>query len=221
VSRRPSLTDPTPRLSVRARPSSAGSSIPPSISTFPGDPWADHIARVGEAPESGTVRGLFFTEILRLVPALQNARARYVAFSKYPLRDYMRLLIEAGRIAHPGKSPDESLRQLGLSTFGAFSSSIVGVALFSGVKYERALDLAPEAYRLSIAPARIEMVSRTAHEAVVQLRDLWAFPESYQVGVWTGGLRVLGLSGDIECIRHSWSSVDFHVTFQRGPAGSP
>lgn len=216
MSRRSSLTASTPRLSVRPRLSTFPSSVPPARSVFPGDPWADHVARVAEAPESGTVRGLFFTEVHRLVPALQSARTRYIPFGKYPLRDFMSLLIEAGRMAHPGKSPDESLRLLGLSMFSAFSSSIVGISLFSGVTFERALDLAPQAYRHTIEPARVELVSRTSHEAVVKLRDVWAFPESFQVGVWTGGLVALKLNGSIECIRHSWSSVDFRLTFVRG-----
>jgi uncharacterized protein (TIGR02265 family) len=198
------------------RPSSP--SVPSAITATAHDPWQEYAARIPEAPESGTVRGLYFTEIMRLVPSMRgNSRRRFVPFSKYPLREYMQLLIDAGRAAHPTKVPAQALQALGLTTFSAFSSSISGMSLLSsvGVDIERVLELVPKAYPLTVQPGRVEIVSRSAGEAVVQLRELWTYPESYHVGVWLGAMDILGIEGKIEVIRHGWCNVDFHVRWSR------
>ncbi len=206
------------RHSWPGRPSLARASLrssePALGSIAPVDRWQEYEARIFEAPENGTVRGMFFTEILRLAPGVRAShRRRYLPFSKYPLRDYMQLLVDAGRSAFPSHAPEEGLRELGRTAFPIFTSSMAGIALFGGVgtNYERVLELIPKAYPLTIEPCRVELVSRVDNEAVFKLRDLWTYPESYQVGVWLGGLQVLGLDGTIDVIRHSWCSVDFHV----------
>lgn len=178
------------------------------------DPWAEYVLRSQEAPEDGTVRGLYFTELLRLVPRLRaQQRRRYVPFSKYPLREYMRLLIDAARAAHPEKEPGRALCALGLTTYATFASSMAGSSLLSSVAMDqdRLLELAPLAYPLTIEPGVVEVVSRTQRTAVVKLRDVWTFPESYQVGVWLGAMEILGVDGSVEVIRHGWCSVDFYV----------
>lgn len=195
------------------RPSLKASVAPPSQ-----DPWKEYAARIADAPESGTVRGLYFAEILRLAPMLRSMhQQRYVAFSKYPLRDFMQLLIDAGRTVHASKTPEQALYTLGLTTYSTFASSISGMALLSsiGIDIERVLDLVSRAYPLALEPSRVELVSRGIGEAVVQLRDVWTFPESYHVGVWLGGMDILGLTGEVDVIRHNWSSVDFHLKWRR------
>jgi uncharacterized protein (TIGR02265 family) len=195
------------------RPSLRTSVAPPSQ-----DPWKEYVARISEAPESGTVRGLYFSEMLRLAPMLRSThQQRYVGFSKYPLRDYMQLLIDAGRTAHASKTPEQALYALGLTTYSTFASSISGMALLSSISVdiERVLDLVSRAYPLALEPSRVELVSRGTGVAVVQLRDVWTFPETYHVGVWLGGMDILGLEGEIDVIRHGWSSVDFHLKWRR------
>jgi len=183
------------------------------------DAWLECQARIQDAPDAGTVRGLYFSEILRLVPALRSCnRRRYVPFSKYPLREYMQLLVDAAQFAHPGKEPERALRELGMTTYGTFAASMAGASLLSSPAFHdgRLLDLAPQAYPLTIEPGSVEIVSRSTHDAVVKLRDLWTFPESFQKGVWLGAMRMLGIDGSIDVIRHGWCSVDFHVRWS-GP----
>ncbi len=205
--RHPSYGRPSLRPSMR-------SSVPAPFSVRPPGPWEEYEARILEAPDNGTVRGMFFTEILRLAPGLRvTHKRRYLPFSKYPLRDYMQLLIDAGKSAHPTRTPEDGLRELGRTAYPTFTSSMAGIALFGGLSSnsERVLELIPKAYPLTVEPCRVELVSRGEREAVFKLRDLWTFPESYQLGVWLGGLQVLGVEGTIDVIRHSWCSVDFHV----------
>lgn len=204
VSTRPSA--PRPSLNRGSRPSPAE------------DPWQEYVARIAEAPESGTVRGLYFTEILRLAPDAMNAeRRRFIPFSKYPLREFMRLLVDAGQLAHEGRDPADALQRLGRTTYTTFAASMAGMTLLAGLSVDivRLLDLLPKIYPLTMDPGSARVLWRGEAEAVVHLRDLWTFPEAYQVGVWLGALEALDLIGTMDVIRHSWSSVDFHVRWQR------
>lgn len=181
-------------------------------------PWAEYAARIEEAPESGTVRGLFFSEILRLVPPLRaSRRPRYLPFSKYPLREFMQLLVDGARVARPAESPESALSALGLTVYTTFASSMAGASLLASPAFQegRVLELAPRAYPLTLEPGRVEVVSYGIDEAVVKLRDVWPFPESFHRGVWLGAMRALGVTGSVDVIRHGWCHVDFHVRWTR------
>lgn len=208
----------TDRGSIASSNSLRPSFWPAPATVEASDPWQEYVSRIAEAPETGTVRGLYFSEIMRLAPWLRGtARRRYVPFSKYPLREFMQLLVDAGRQAHPSKSPHEALRLLGMTTYSTFASSMAGVSLLSSVSIdiERILELTPHIYPLAIEPARIEIAHRAPGEAIIQLRDVWTFPESYQVGVWLGGMSFVGVDGTIDVIRHGWCNVDFHLRWTR------
>jgi uncharacterized protein (TIGR02265 family) len=213
------LTIPVERASVANSNSVRPSARPVQpAATSSSDPWHEYVGRIQEAPESGTVRGLYFGEIMRLVPWLRASNTRrYLPFSKYPLREYMQLLVDAGRAAHPSKTPHNALQALGLTTYSTFASSIAGMSLLSSmaIDVERVLELAPRAYPLTITPGSVEIVSRTPGEAIVQLRNMWTFPESYHVGVWLGAMEILSVEGTIDVIRHGWCNVDFHLRWTR------
>lgn len=183
------------------------------------DAWSEYVARIEEAPASGTVRGVFFNEILRLVPLLRaSRRPRYLPFSKYPLREFMQLLVDGARIAHPMKSPESALSLLGLTTYATFASSMAGASLLASPAYHqgRVLELAPRAYPLALEPGGVEVVSYCSDEAVVKLRDVWPFPESFHRGVWLGAMQALGVTGSVDVIRHGWCHVDFHLRWGPG-----
>lgn len=174
----------------------------------------EYTQRIAEAPETGCVRGMFCAEIVRLAPAVSpSARTRYLPFSMYPLREFMQLLVEATRTMAPSRNPEDVLRELGQSAYATFASSMVGISLLSGAGNDApaVLSLLPRAYAMMFDPGTAEIVSQAKDEALVKLRDVWSFPESYNVGVWLGALDLLQLDGTVDVIRHSWCNVDLHV----------
>lgn len=190
--------------------SSPSSRPPPHADVF-----HEYALRINEAPEAGCVRGMFFSEIIRLVPNIPTSRrARYLPFSMYPLREFMQLLVDGARTIAPNRNPEETLRDLGRTAYETFASSMVGISLLSGAgtsESARVLALVPRAYAMLLEPGSAEVVSVTDREAVVKLRDVWSFPESYNVGAWLGALSVLNVEGTVDVIRHSWCNVDLHV----------
>lgn len=206
---------PPPRPSVR--PPSTITTRTTSASPRPAqhaEIFSEYAQRIAEAPEVGCVRGMFFAEIVRLVPTVSTSvRARYLPFSMYPLREFMQLLVEGARTMAPSKNPEDALRELGQSAYATFASSMVGISLLSGAGDDATsvLTLLPRAYAMLFDPGTAEIVSHGKHEALVKLRDVWSFPESYNVGVWLGALDVLDVDGTVDVIRHSWCNVDLHV----------
>jgi uncharacterized protein (TIGR02265 family) len=179
------------------------------------DAWQEQRERIALTPESGTVRGLFFRDILRLAPQLQATRARYLPFTNYPMREYMALLLDGARGAFPGAPPAAALRRMGHGVYQAFASSMAGSALFGMIQHEyvRLLELTPKAYPLTMDPGRVEVHFKSDTTAVVQLRDVWPFPESFHLGIWEGAYKALEVSGDVRAVALTRSSADLHLTW--------
>ncbi len=177
------------------------------------DPWQEYRERIALAPEAGTVRGLFFRDVFRMAPKLAVGRPRYIPFSSYPLREYMTLLVEGAGTAHPGATPSEALRCMGHSVYEAFASSLAGSALFGIIQHEyvRILELTPKAYPLTMEPGEVEVQFKSDIQAVVQLRDVWPFPEVFHLGIWEGAYRALGVVGSVEVVPLTRSAVDLHL----------
>lgn len=190
------------------------------------DAWEEHRERIALAPESGTVRGLFFRDILRLAPQLQATRARYLPFSSYPMREYMALLLDGARAAFPGQPPAAALRRMGHGVYEAFAASLAGSALFGIIQHEyiRVLELTPKAYPLTMTPGNVEVHFESDTHAVARLREVWPFPESFHLGIWEGAYRVLSVSGEVQVVPLTRSSVDLHLRWDlstvRGPTYS-
>ena len=90
----------------------------------------EHFARIGEAPEVGLVRGMFFGDLQRLVPPHRSPmQRRYLPFSMYPLREFMQLLLTTARDQYPAHAPDDALCALGRRGYGVFAASMAGMSL--------------------------------------------------------------------------------------------
>jgi uncharacterized protein (TIGR02265 family) len=175
--------------------------------------------RLDEAPEDGRVKGMFFQSILEQVAAAGASyptEQRYFGFKDYPLRDFLRILGEAAPLAHPGESPREALRRVGRQVYPTFVQSMVGKVLFGmvGDDFSAALSLAGKAYRISQTVGSAEVGENEAGRAIIHLRDVWAFPDAYQVGIYEGGLDVFGLEGEVRVRLLSSCDADLEVRWQ-------
>ncbi len=168
------------------------------------DVWApiELEAHLAALPPSATVKGMFLSNIAELAEnraGKRPGRKRYVAFSNYPMREMVELLPAAAELAYPGLPVREGMRRLGRQAYPTFSSSTLGRVVMSvaGNDPRSALHLAPKAYRLIGNAGTAKVVDRSDREAVLQLRGVWAWPESYNVGVHEGALDALGVDGEV------------------------
>lgn len=178
--------------------------------------WDDLAARIAATPAHHTVRGMFLSEVQRLAPRALSSKARYVAFSLYPVREYMRLLLETAQMRYPSKSPATALLELGSGVYSLFASSLAGTAIFAvvGQDFKRGCELASRAYSVTLKPGIAKARRIAESESAIELRDVWAFPDIFHAGIWLGGLEACNLRGSIDVTRRSLCDVDFEIRWQ-------
>ncbi len=173
------------------------------------DDWNKLEKRISYVPEDAVIRGMFPRELTRYVSPLAQ-RARYLPFSTYPMREYLELILLAARARYPTASAANAVLKLGLGVYSVFASSLAGIALFSiaQVNFQRLVELSPKAYDITLKPGEVRVVRSSSHDAEVEFRQVWAFPEIFHVGIWLGGMQSCGLVGTAKIMRRSPCDAD-------------
>jgi uncharacterized protein (TIGR02265 family) len=180
------------------------------------DSWEDLTARVDLAPPDAKIRGMFLSEIKRIAPRAVKIESRYLPFSLYPVREYMDILLRTARIKYPGKSPANALLQLGTGVYSQFASSIAGTAILAVAQrnFRRVCEVAPKAYSVTLKPGDATATGLSPGQAVIQLRNVWVFPEIFHAGIWLGAMREAGVRGQMKVKCQSLCDVDLHMRWQ-------
>jgi uncharacterized protein (TIGR02265 family) len=160
---------------------------------------------LSETPPEATVKGMYvetlFSMLKRRGAALPNDR-RYFSFKDYPLRELMRLMVDAVEVLYPDISPREGMIALGRLALPTLMSTTIGKVIFSvaGNSWVRALNLVTKAYQVSIRPGTASVAEVTETSARVELREIWNFGNSYQVGVFEGAMKHFGVHGRVQAV---------------------
>lgn len=169
---------------------------------------------IDAVPPHHTAKGMFFEQ---LAPAARrygvSCDGRYVTFRDYPLRDYMRLIADYGAARYPGVPVREALRRVGWEAFPTVMSSVAGrvIFAFAGREVRSALRLAPDAYKQALKHSSVRSRLDAARQAVLELRDVWNFADSYHVGAIEGGCRAFGAEPRVRLCVHSATDVDMLI----------
>ncbi len=180
----------------------------------------DASAQIASTPDAGAIKGLYFQDIVDACAGMHRtlhaSRSRYLPFIDYPMREYMELLVAAAALVHPREPLRNGLRRLGRLAYPTLAATLIGRAIFgvAGRDFGVILSLASRAYGVSLKPGSVTLVEREAQRGVLQLRELWNFPDTYQVGVIEGALIAVGLRGEVKVRVLSPCDVDFEVTWQ-------
>ncbi len=172
-------------------------------------------------PPTATVKGMFFTGPLELAARTGRPVAttkRYVLFKDYPLTEHLDVLAESAAAIYPREPPREGLRRLGRAAFSVFADSLVGKTVLgiAGRDFDAALRLVTRAYK-TIGPVGTGEVTETnAEGAVLRLRDIWNFPDSYHLGVFEGAMDHYERPGEILVRVHGPAEVDLKIVYRRG-----
>jgi uncharacterized protein (TIGR02265 family) len=151
--------------------------------------------RLASVPENSSVRGWVLQAVLdgaRRERVTLAGKARYGRFRDYPLSVHLELLAAAAEQIRPQEPPRRTLLELGRGVFPAFAATLSGRlalrALGAGQQPVRAgLDLMSRLYSLtSKGRSRAELLEIGDGFAVIRLRQVWTFPDSYHVGVFMG-----------------------------------
>src|SRR5690242_4287092 len=87
-------------------------------------------------PSSATAPGVFMQDLVNLVMARHHgtterlyagiSNRRWIAFKTYPLREFMRLAVNAARILDSAAPLSEALRRLGRTAFPSLRATMAG-----------------------------------------------------------------------------------------------
>jgi uncharacterized protein (TIGR02265 family) len=161
---------------------------------------------IRETPADASVKGMYVETLLSMLKrrgAPCPTDKRYFAFKDYPLQELMRLMVDAVGVLYPEISPRDGMIALGKQAFPTLASTTIGKVIFSvaGNNWIRALNLVTKAYDVSIKPGTASVQDLTESSARVELREIWNFGNSYQVGVFEGAMAQFGVRGSVQAMR--------------------
>jgi len=155
------------------------------------------------APEKATVKGMYIESFLRTFDQRNLPRPstqRFITFKDYPLRDYMRMLLDACPVLYPECNLREGLKRQGRLVYPTLLDSTVGRVIFAiaGRNWQMALPLASRGWEISLNPGSAQLLDVTPKSAVIALRDIYNFADTYQVGVMEGAMETFLVEGTVE-----------------------
>jgi uncharacterized protein (TIGR02265 family) len=161
----------------------------------------DFEKQIADTPDSAVAKGMFFDSLQRAMEqrgAAPLSGARYVSFKDYPLKDLMRLILDGSQVLYPESKTDEALRRLGQLVFPTLMGSMVGKVMFAvaGRSFAAALPLTEKAYNISVT-GDVKLRQLGPGAAILELRGVWNFPDTYQRGVLEGAMESFHARGTV------------------------
>jgi uncharacterized protein (TIGR02265 family) len=172
-------------------------------------------AHLEAIPDNLTNNGVVFHSLVKIAKEKNlelPRKGKYHSFSKYPVSEFVQLLVDTAQASFPDVPVRQAIRQLGWNVFPGLKESAAGRFLFSvaGSNYISAIRLIGKAFELFSC---VNATAKTESDNLlfVELRNAWSFPENYQVGVFEGGLKTYGKTGEITVKKLSACDVDLRI----------
>lgn len=181
------------RVTSVAQPPSAGA-----------QPWMDEPSlclrqRLAGAPPDACIKGWLFRSLVDAAKRhdVDLRASRRLGFKDYPLSEYLELLGEAAYRVRPDESPKETLRLLGRGAHPAFAQSLFGKVILSGLGTghqgaRTGLGWVAHVYKLTSNHAVATITHRPNNVSLIELENVWTFPDSYHAGIFEGAAEAFG-----------------------------
>jgi uncharacterized protein (TIGR02265 family) len=179
-------------------------------------------------PRDFTMKGMFFSRLLELDPALNGVKlldrmsvtlrarpalGRYLPFSDYPQVDYSRLAYEIAIAREPKVDAVEAMRRLARLDIETFASSKLGTVVFALVGDDplEALLKLPDMYRMSLRGGEVK--ARLTARDVVELEysEFYGWLDCYPIGHLEALVAHFGRGCEIEYDLDTENAGRFHV----------
>jgi uncharacterized protein (TIGR02265 family) len=181
------------------------------------DSWDELGARIELTPKDAMIRGMFLREVARIAKRPIKPEPRYIPFSLYPVREYQELILRTAHMNHPDATPATAILRVGLHVYSLFASSLAGMAIFSvaNIDFRTVCDFAPKAYSVTLKPGQMKASHAGPGETLIELRNVWPFPDIFHAGIWLGGMHATRVKGTLEIQRHSFCAADLRARWRR------
>jgi uncharacterized protein (TIGR02265 family) len=161
------------------------------------DEFREQIAHTPATCETNGMYAVNLLDLLRTHGVVVQGVRPPQRFRRYPLREYMELQLLAAVSVYPDKTVADGLRCLGRFVIPTFAQSLVGSVMMSMATctWEGALGGLARGYSLSLHPGEARVADFRRAHARVELRGIWSFGDTYQVGVIEGLMKWCEIDG--------------------------
>jgi uncharacterized protein (TIGR02265 family) len=189
-----------------------------------------YIDWIAKTPKGHTVKGMYvggLWQTLDSMGVVSAKKPKIQAFKDYPLPEYMELLVDAAVTLYPRNTVRDGLENLGQLAIPTFARSIVGGVIMGtvGRSWELGLKCVSRGYEVSLNPGKAVVAEIGNGRARVELRKVWNFGDSYQVGVVGGLMHWCSVVGEIRPVVKSMCDVDleieWHADASKGHSSRP
>lgn len=174
---------------------------------------------IEKTPSTHTVRGMYVGGVVQAIQSMgfaPHSDERIQAFKEYPLQGYMELLLDSAVSLYPELTVHDGLRKLGGLAIPTFAKSIAGSVIMAtvGRNWDIALTCVSRGYEVSLRPGKCIVTENANGRAIVQLRNVWNFSDSYQVGVMEGLMEWCKLEGRVTAMRTTMCDADLTIEWE-------
>jgi uncharacterized protein (TIGR02265 family) len=154
---------------------------------------------IQNTPVTCKVNGMYVTAMrdMMLAEGVELPEMKAYPFRYYSLQDYMELVVSCSITLYGSVPLREGLRRLGRLVIPTFANSLVGKVLLANHFWGVALTCLARGYQVSLRPGKCTVTEFTSGHALIELRDVWLFGDSYQVGVIEGLMDWYKIDGTI------------------------
>jgi uncharacterized protein (TIGR02265 family) len=179
-------------------------------------------ARVAAAREDASVKGLFITPAVRAVTERGGRLPPFetvMAFKDYPVRRVLPFFAACAQVAYPELPLRAALRRIGRGLLPAFRDTLTGKVMLGivGRGWDSLLRNASRIYS-SASTGRATVSAHETGRALLELRNVWVFPDCVHVGMIEGAWDAYGLTGEVQLRMHALCDVDLELSWGEGPA---
>lgn len=158
--------------------------------------------QISMTPATSQVHGMYLVGLRQLLKSRAITREELQSaqpFRYYPLQLFMRELLAAATLIYPESPLSDSLRRLGRLVCPTFAESIGGKVMMGvvGRNLELGLSVLTRGYHLSLRPGSAAVLKQSPGQWRVELRQIWNFGDTYQVGVVQGLMDWCRVRGEI------------------------
>ncbi len=146
---------------------------------------------VEACPPDVMTRGMFFQDIANALEQRKlpvNTTKKYAAFGQYPAREFIKIAADAAGKIFPGVPARAGLCHLGRLAYPTFKETMIGKVMYGVLSndVEKIMKIAPRGYPAALSSANVTIVTIGKDHCHFNLKGMFTFVDSYQLGVVEG-----------------------------------
>ncbi|MCP4499832.1 MAG: DUF2378 family protein [Deltaproteobacteria bacterium] len=175
-------------------------------------------AMIEACPSDALMRGMYTAPCCKQaskVTGKSYGTQRYIPFKFYSMREHIQVVHACATGAYPDLSERLAVKQLAQLAIPTLQGSLVGRTLLtlSGGTIKAALNIFVKAFMQSRNLGSIRLAEFTDTHAVIEMRSIFDFAESIQVGIIEETIKEVAGGGEAKIKVHALGDIDIFLNW--------